>query len=257
MQVYKFGGASIATPGRVHALLPIITDASKPLVLVISALGKTTNALERIVELATNGQHTQALIAANDLIAQHQQYAAHLGVTVPDDVALQPLFEQLRTLATIADGNRFDYWYDQIVSLGELFSTTIIAAWLKQHTPTAWADARTFIATDDNYRDAGIDWERSAGLVQQQLAPLLAQGAIVVTQGFIGATATGASVTLGREGSDYTAAVIAAMLEAERVTIWKDVAGLLNADPKMFAHNLSRSDRDGLLRGAGNTPKNH
>ncbi len=128
----------------------------------------------------------------------------------------------------------YDYYYDQIVCIGELLSTTIISAYLNEEGIfNQWIDVRDIIRTDDHFRDANIDWNFTAERVTQSVVPLLQQG-MVITQGFIGATDENESTTLGREGSDYTAAVFANMLDAESLTIWKDVEGVMNADPKTF-----------------------
>jgi aspartate kinase len=238
MLVYKFGGASIADAGRMAALLPIINDVDKPLLLVLSALGKTTNALEAIVNAACKDDKVKATELATQLKQQHLDYARALlddkyyAIAVD---ALAPFFAELEKGIQNADANRYDYSYDQIVCIGELLSSRIFACYLQQNgKPQEWVDIRKVIRTDDTYRDAAVDWEQTEQEAEARIAPLLKQGKIVVTQGFIGSTAEGNSVTLGREGSDYTAAILAAMLAMESVTIWKDVNGLQNADPKLF-----------------------
>lgn len=241
MQVYKFGGASIATPANMQALWPIVQQ-EQPVVLVVSAIGKTTNALEAIVAAACKGDKAQALELAKALEQDHLDYAADLLQGKAYEVAeqqLNVLFTELQWAIDDASGAKYDYSYDQIVCMGELMSTRIFAAWLQQQgMDSSWLDVRDVIRTDDTYRDARVDWDYTQKQAQQHIAPLLAQGQSVVTQGFIGATQDNASVTLGREGSDYTAALLAAMLGAEGVTIWKDVEGLKNADPKLFANTV-------------------
>jgi len=239
MQVYKFGGASIATPERVRALLPIVSSVQGALVIVISALGKTTNGLEKIVQLACSGHKQEALTGVDNLIEEHRQYAlALLGNTAAYTQALdllQPVFDELHRGVQMADGATYDRAYDSMVCLGELFSTLIIHCYLQQQAiANQWIDARTLLRTDATYRDAAIDWEVTQLQVKEKTSTPIAAGNIVITQGFIGATPAGDATTLGREGSDYTAAVLAAILGASAVTIWKDVPGLLNADPKMF-----------------------
>lgn len=241
MRVYKFGGASIADADRMAALLPIIAD-EQPLLIVLSALGKTTNALEHIVNLACNGKADAAIAAAHDLKQQHLSYAKALLNEVSYHeaaIGLQPLFTAFEHAVLHVDQNRYDFSYDQIVCMGELFSSCIFSFFLHQHNvPCKWIDIRTVIRTDDTYRDAAVDIEYSKPQAENIIGHALQQGKMVVTQGFIGATAEGRSVTLGREGSDYTAAVLAAMLQLESVTIWKDVQGLQNADPKLFANTV-------------------
>jgi aspartate kinase len=242
MQVYKFGGASIATPERMQALQPIIADAKKPVVLVVSALGKTTNALETIVAAACKGDKQQAHELSNMLEHQHLDYAKELLNEENFKEAgkqLNVFFTELQWAIDDATADKYDYSYDQIVCTGELLSTRIFALYLKeQGLNIEWVDVRDVIRTDETYRDARVDWDYSAKQAQEVIAPLLAQGKSIMTQGFIGATADNASVTLGREGSDYTAAMLAAMLGAEGVTIWKDVEGLQNADPKLFPNTV-------------------
>lgn len=241
MQVYKFGGASIATPERMKALLPIIREASEQLILVVSALGKTTNALEAIA-IAAKTDKPQAHTLAKQLEQQHLDYARRLlndSYYAKADAALNVFFTELQWAIDDAMPERFDYSYDQIVCIGELMSTRISAFYLQeQGLDYEWVDVRDVIRTDDTYRDARVDWDYSQKQAQQCIGGILAKGKNVITQGFIGATADNASVTLGREGSDYTAAMLAAMLHGNGVTIWKDVEGLLNADPKEFANTV-------------------
>ena len=238
MRVFKFGGASIATAGRMVDLLPVIKDEKEPLILVVSALGKTTNALENIVALACSNKKQEALDAAKRLEQLHLNYAHALLDNARYIKAISTLsiyFTELETGIEKADASRFDYSYDQIVCLGEIFSTLIFSFYLHQTgIVNEWVDARKVISTDNTYRDGEVNLALTKDKAEQVLGGHLSAGTTVITQGFIGASADGSSVTLGREGSDYTAAILAALLQAESVTIWKDVAGLLNADPKMF-----------------------
>jgi aspartate kinase len=241
MLVYKFGGASIATPERMKALPQIIEDAKKPLVLVVSALGKTTNALEAIVNAAcTNKEKAKEL--ANMLEHEHEDYAKEIlneEYYTKAKEALNVFFTELNWAIDDASKEKYDYSYDQIVCMGELLSTRILAFYLQQlNMNYEWVDIRDIIRTDDTYRDARVDWEYTNQRMQEVLVPELKNGKNIITQGFIGATSDNASVTLGREGSDYTAAIIAAMTGAECVTIWKDVEGLQNADPKLFDNTV-------------------
>lgn len=242
MRVYKFGGASIADAGRMAALLPIITEEQQPLLLVLSALGKTTNALEAIVNLAVKGQKTEALAATAALEQQHLEYAKSLLDTTYYEqaaIALRKHFNELEQAVNDSHPAFYDYSYDQIVCMGELLSSTMFSFYLQQHqVSNIWLDIRTVIRTDATYRDAVVDWDYSKQQAEAIIAPQLQQGKVVVVQGFIGSTSDGKSVTLGREGSDYTAAILAAMLHGESVTIWKDVNGLQNADPKLFANTV-------------------
>lgn len=242
MQVYKFGGASIATPERMQALWPIIEAAVQPVVLVVSALGKTTNALESIVNAACKGDKQEATELAKGLEKQHVDYAKnilaekyHAGA----ENALNVFFTELQWAIDDADNHKYDYTYDQIVCIGELLSTRIFAFYLQQQgMGIEWVDIRDIIRTDDTYRDARVDNEYSQQQVTEKLLPVLKAGKSIMTQGFIGATSDNATTTLGREGSDYTAALLAAWTKSEGVTIWKDVEGLKNADPKKFQNTV-------------------
>lgn len=238
MQVYKFGGASIESPERMQALLPIIAEASEQLIIVVSAIGKTTNQLEAIVKEACYGDKKVAHDLLLTLEQQHTNYA-HALFTADQlqhiDKELNVFFSELQWAIDDATATRYDYSYDQIVCVGELLSTKILDSYLQsQGLNYTWVDARDVIRTDDTYRDAKVDWDYSKNQAEQVVGKLLSEGKNIVIQGFIGATADNASVTLGREGSDYSAAMMAAMLHGSSVTIWKDVEGLKNADPKIF-----------------------
>jgi aspartate kinase len=238
MQVYKFGGASIATPERMQALLPIIRDAHSSLIVVVSAMGKTTNALEEIVQAACGGDKQGAHALAVSLESRHLDYA-RLVLNRENysraEAALAIFFTELQWAIDDADAARYDYSYDQIVCIGELLSTRIFAFYLQQEgLAPEWIDIRQVVRTDDTWRDAKVDWAFTRARAIELMQPILQDGRLIITQGFIGATDNNESVTLGREGSDYTAAFLAGMLEARSVTIWKDVAGLRNADPKFF-----------------------
>ncbi len=242
MNVYKFGGASIATPERMQALLPVITGAEMPVVLVISAMGKMTNALEAIVAAACRDAREEAYELVRVLEEAHVSYMRTLLKPPFLEQAMEVMniyFTELQWAVDDVDTSRYDYSYDQIVCIGELLSTRIFSFYLQQEGFLhEWIDARDIIRTDETWRDARVDWEISTRQAQQIIAPLLAKNISIITQGFIGATADNASVTLGREGSDYTAAMMAAMLKGKAVTIWKDVEGLLNADPKLFPNTV-------------------
>lgn len=207
MQVYKFGGASIASPMHMQQLLPIIQSVKTPLVVVLSAYGKTTNALEAIALACKEQQVEAAKNLAKQLEHAHVEYAQQLlnaerfNEVLPH---LNALFTELEWSIDDFNVQDFDYSYDQIVCIGELLSSRIFAAYLNQlQITTTWIDARDLIRTDTTYRDAKVDWKQTEKQVLDQCLPAL-QHAIVLTQGFIGATSDNASVTLGREGSDYS-----------------------------------------------------
>ncbi|WP_082115808.1 aspartate kinase [Hymenobacter terrenus] len=235
VQIYKFGGASVRDAAAIQNLASIVQryGSEQPLLVVVSAMGKTTNALEELFQLAYVGQDYTAQLAR--LGAFHQNIATELeeanGVA-PDDAVAPTLSEMLTELAdglaTVGPGD-YDRQYDQIVSFGELLATSIVARALG----VRWLDCRPLIRTDHTWREGRLDWPTTERNIAATLPELLAKGP-VLTQGFLGGTAGGATTTLGREGSDYTAAIFAYCLRAASVTIWKDVAGLLNADPKIF-----------------------
>ncbi|MCC7030223.1 MAG: aspartate kinase [Chitinophagaceae bacterium] len=242
MKVFKFGGASIENTERAKNIASIIQDYSHDqLLVVISAKGKTTNALEEIAKNYFNHNTTRANELFEQLKADHDQYAREL---LQDDFAatdkkLQTLYLEIEWILNEEPVRDYDYYYDQIVSVGELLSTLIIVSFLNKTAEQAvWLDVRDILKTDSNYRDATIDWRATQQNTDQLIRPLFEHKNIVITQGFIGSTDENNSVTLGREGSDYTAAVFASMCDAESVTIWKDVPSLLNADPKIFPNTV-------------------
>ena len=238
LEVYKFGGASVKDAAALLNLRHLVAArrGDSPLLIVVSAMGKTTNALEAIFHLAYSGQDPQAPL--DELHRYHAAAVAGLrhpgSGTTADFGPVQALFRELQAaLAQVDPQADYDRQYDQVVSYGELLASTVLAGALAGDGPVHWLDCRPLIRTDENWREAGVDWAATERAVHAALPPLLAQG-LVVTQGFLGGTAGGATTTLGREGSDYSAAIFAYCLRAAGVTIWKDVAGLLSADPKVF-----------------------
>jgi len=236
MKVFKFGGASVKDAAGVRNVVNVLSHfPADDLLIVVSAMGKTTNALEEVVWAFAEGRPTKALVDA--LRTSHLSVLAEVA---PGDVlavtSLENAFRDLqRTLAHRSSG-RIDEDYDQIVSMGEIWSTLIVSAHLK-HAGLAnqWVDARTVVRTDDGFRAAKVQWEACENLATRYLTPhFMTRPGRVVTQGFIGRTADGQTTTLGREGSDFSAAIFAYLLDAESVTIWKDVPGMFNADPKRF-----------------------
>jgi aspartate kinase len=234
MQVFKFGGASIQDAERIRNMANIIkSHIQQPLLLVISALGKTTNALEQVAQ-AYNKHDANAAELFALIEAQHNALAQDLM----DTTASQACIAQLQQIYAEADWilhspavREADYNYDQLVCLGELMSTTIISHYFNtQGIANVWQDVRDIIISDSTWRDAGIHWAATQQNVTQKLLPLLLQHNVC----FIAATTDNESTTLGREGSDYTGAVLANMLSANNLSIWKDVKGLLNGDPKIF-----------------------
>ena len=228
MKIFKFGGASVKDAAGVRNLADIVRTQAQRAVIVVSAMGKTTNALERIVRAYVDQRPTDLKSELRALRTYHETIMSELA---GDFSAVEQTMACLENLLTQAPTAPFDETYDQIVSLGEVISTQIVSAYLI-HTgiPTRWADARLLIRTDALFREGRIQWEETNRLITEGISVNL----VTVTQGFIGQTAEGRNTTLGREGSDYTAAIFAYCLNAESVTIWKDVPGVLNADPKWF-----------------------
>ena len=225
-QVYKFGGASVKNAEGVRNVEKIVRMAEGDLMVVVSAMGKTTNALERVVEALAAGQEEKALQQWVDIIDFHVAIMKELGLQPGVDIRLQGEIPY-------DPAKSFDENYDQIVSLGEIMSTQIVAVYLlKQGLPVEWWNMPKLLRTDETWREARVDDETSASIIRsgwnRRQRPR-----VVVAQGFIGGTADGRRTTLGREGSDYTAALLGNYLDAESVTIWKDVPGILNADPRI------------------------
>jgi aspartate kinase len=222
------------------------------LLVVISAMGKTTNALEKVVEAFHAGQQQQALQLFETIKQTHITTAKYLLVTHFNACMeqLNNFFTEVEWLLHDKPVRHFDYYYDQVVCIGELLSTAIVSAYLNEEgISNTLIDVRDIIRTDDNFRDASIDWQFTQEKVNNTLLPLLNSHNILITQGFIGSTDENESTTLGREGSDYTAAVFANMLNATSQTIWKDVQGVMNADPKAFpeAQYISELNYDEVI----------
>lgn len=236
MQVFKFGGASVKDAAGVINLTHILkSHLSEKLVVVVSAMGKTTNLLEQLLVSFFKGKPE-----TEDLLEEVKNYHFEIAHQLFEDPS-HPVFDLISNHFVeiewiLEDGpvDGFDYTYDQIVSVGELLSTTIVSQYLNQEgISNTWVDARNCIATDNNYREGRVDWEKTEKQIVASIPALLEKG-FVITQGFIGSTSENFTTTLGREGSDYSAAIFAACLHAEQVCIWKDVPGILNADPKWF-----------------------
>lgn len=238
MKVFKFGGASVNSVERIKNLAGIVDEyTDDQLVIIISAMGKTTNALEKVVEAFFAGKKEESLQLFEIVKNQHLTTAKYLLVTHYNACAAQlnDFFTEVEWLLHDKPVREFDYYYDQVVCAGELLSTCIISHFLNQEkVPNQWMDVRDIIRTDDNFRDAGIDWQYTTEKVTQSWESVTSNNNILITQGFIGSTDENESTTLGREGSDYTAALFANILNAESLTIWKDVEGVMNADPKQF-----------------------
>ncbi|MGJ1196342.1 aspartate kinase [Sphingobacterium spiritivorum] len=236
MQVFKFGGASVRDAESIKNVASIILKyKEEPLLVVVSAIGKTTNALEELTKTFFQ-QSGDAFELLNEVKRSHfsildQLFADH-SHPIFDEIA--NAFVEIEWILEEEPLDTYDYLYDQIVSLGELLSSRIIAAYAAHMgVQSRWTDARDYIFTDNTYREGKVDWQKTEDKIREEL-PILLDDYVLITQGFIGSTSENFTTTLGREGSDYSAAIFAACLNAESVTIWKDVPGVLNADPKWF-----------------------
>src|SRR5260221_2369218 len=238
MQILKFGGASVNSVARIQQLLSILkTYPGERILVVVSAMGKTTNALEKVAEAFYGGHKDEAMELFRQIKESHLTTAKYLLVHnyLAAEAQLKDFFTEVEWLLHDKPVRDYDSYYDQVVCVGELLSTSIVSAYLAESgLDNQWIDVRDIFRTDANFRDAAIDWDYSQKKVADEVLPLFTESNMVVTQGFIGATSDNESTDLGREGSDYTAAVFANMLNAESQTIWKDVEGVMNADPKLF-----------------------
>ncbi|WP_336514255.1 aspartate kinase [Pollutibacter soli] len=237
MKVFKFGGASVNSIERIQNVAKILTSyRDEKILIVVSAIGKTTNSLEKVAEAFYSGNSQEALQLFRQVKKAHSDMAKYLLVktALKAEERLESFYTEVEWLLHDKPVRDYDYYYDQIVSIGELLSTTIFSASLEEAgLKNEWIDVRDIFRTDDNFRDASINWNYTSKQVIEKVIPLFEKCPFVVTQGFIGSTDENESTTLGREGSDYSAAVFANILNAESQTIWKDVEGVMNADPKI------------------------
>ncbi len=244
MKIYKFGGASVKDAAAVRNVYELLKDSErKNLLVVISAMGKSTNALELVWKAYI--QHSEnAYDLLNDVRRYHLEIVNEL-FDKEDEALLNEinnLFVEIEWVLEEEPDQNHDFIYDQIVSLGELLSTRIVAAYLNsKDIETEWLDVRNYLKSDNHYREANINWSESEELVIKEI-PKLAEEKLLITQGFIACTSENYTTTLGREGSDYTAAIFANVLDAESLTIWKDVPGVLTADPKLFSNAVKLDD---------------
>jgi len=234
MKVYKFGGASVKDADGIRNLAEIVRKQPGDLVVVVSAFGKTTNALEKVLRAWLDGDDKFGSLL---MTVRESHFSVITGLFGPDSDMqgkMEVSFALLNDYLLAGSKGDYDFEYDQIVSYGEIWSTKIVVEYLiKTGIEASWIDLREILVTDDRFRDANVLWNESTVRVKNAFD--FAAERVNVTQGFIGGTITGDTTTLGREGSDYTAAIIANMLEAEEVVVWKDVPGIMNADPKWIA----------------------
>ncbi len=236
MQVFKFGGASVKNADSIKNLTRIVqAHQSEPLLIVVSAMDKTTNKLEQLLNSYFYRRGDEQAVF-DKIKAFHFQILSELFSDVNNPVfhEIENTFVEIDWILEEEAQDPYDYLYDQIVSIGEMLSTRIVHAYLLQEgVNSKWLDVRNFIHTDNNHRDAHVEWIKTEESISTQLKPLMEQY-VCITQGFIGGTSENFTTTLGRDGSDYSAAIFASCLNAQSITIWKDVPGVLNADPKWF-----------------------
>ncbi|MGM0634746.1 MAG: aspartate kinase [Bacteroidota bacterium] len=238
MQVFKFGGASVKDAAGVKNLARVLEfTGTNDKVIIVSAMGKTTNALEKILKLYVAKKTKQVDQALLDLKNYHLQILSELFDTNqhPAYTKMNYFFDELSIFLERNKSPNYDYVYDQVVSFGELISTSIVSQYLKTvGINNAWLDCRNLIDTDDTYRDAKVNWEQT----QTKINAHINRDELCITQGFIASDQNNFTTTLGREGSDYTAAIFAYCLNAKNVCIWKDVPGVLNGDPNVFENTV-------------------
>lgn len=237
-KIFKFGGASLRDAANIRNVATILGRfRSEKLVIVVSAMGKTTNALEDVVHSYFK-QDGKAFDLLNDIRKKHFEIMDALfegNRTLDIYAQVNDTFVEVEWVIEDEPHDAFDYVYDQIVSVGELVSSKIVAAYLNtEGVATQWLDARDVLRTDDTWREAVIDWKTTEEQAKRIVPNLLAEKPFAVTQGFIGSTADNNTATLGREGSDYSAAIFSFCLDAEAMYIWKDVDGVLSGDPRVF-----------------------
>ncbi len=242
MKVFKFGGASVKDSAAVRNVASILSRyTGEKLIVVVSAMGKTTNKLEEIVEAEKANNLGEFTNLVNELYNFHLDILGQLFQEKHFKIynEIDQIFERIKERFGKPFPDNYSFEYDQIVSLGEVISSKIVAAYLfEEGISSGWADSRALIRTNNQYQEGNVDWVKTEDLVQSKLLVDFAKTDIIVTQGFIGHTPEGFTTTLGREGSDYTAGIYAYCTDAESVTIWKDVPGMLNADPKYFSDTI-------------------
>lgn len=229
MKVFKFGGAAVSSAASIADVLSLLKQEQEPIIVVVSAMGKTTNTLEAVVKNYFRSRSFEP--EWQELKTYHEHIVAELGLQ--NSAPMKQVFKQLRERLSRTPSLDFNYEYDQIVSFGELISTRILSSYLaEKELPNQWVDIRSCLRTDALYREANVDWELTEKLCAASFS--FQHTKRYITQGFIGATKTNHTTTLGREGSDFSAAILASVLGGESVTIWKNVPGVLNADPRDF-----------------------
>jgi len=238
MQVYKFGGASVRSAEGIRNIYRIVSGVKENLFIVVSAMGKTTNAMEIVLDYFMKADHRASLIKLAEVENYHIEIIKEIFIHPENGIkAIEPVFSELKSIISNGVGDDYDRWYDRLVSFGEIISTKIVSAYLTETgIDNSWLDLRGLIVTDSNFREANVRMDESQ--IRLQKAADFNKNRIYIGQGFIGANIKGDPTTLGREGSDYSAAVVGNLLNAESVTIWKDVPGIFNADPRLFENTV-------------------
>ncbi len=236
MQVYKFGGASVKDAQAVKNVISILKENPfKEKVVVISAMGKTTNDLEKVIN-EYYAHNTEWKNSIETVYTKHLAIISELFENQPNtcDVAVRKIIDKTIDFLAQNHSRNYNFIYDQVVSIGEYISTTIVSEFANHQAVTnTLVDAKHCVFTDNAYTEGKIDWKKTEKAISTVVPPLFKTG-FVITQGFVGCTQEDFTTTLGREGSDYTAAIFSYCLNAERMTVWKDVEGIMNADPKEF-----------------------
>lgn len=245
MLVYKFGGASVKDATSIQNVGEIIQQSNGArLLVVISAMGKMTNLLETVVRQLYNDGAKAAQKALDEVKHYHLEEIIKLFETEESVIqTVMPVFESATQYINASTKSDYDKDYDQLVSVGEILSTKIVALYLRQlGLQAVWHDARETILTDNTYREGKVDWQETEINIKKKINVLFETNDIIVTQGFIGRSKEGLTITLGREGSDFTASIFSYCLDAKSMSIWKDVPGILTGDPRRFK-NLTKIDR--------------
>ena len=236
MRVFKFGGASVKDAQAVKNAGEILSQfKNEKLIVVVSAMGKTTNALEKVTQSYVQKKDDTKLLlqVVKDF---HFSLIEELGFQKDDELLgeINNSFIEIEWVIEEEPSRSFAFYYDQIVSQGEMLSTKIISAYLnKANIKNEWMDVRDVLQTDNTFREGKVNYELTNKLVETKIPTLLSKSNIIITQGFIGSTSENFTTTLGREGSDYTAAILSYCVDAIEMVVWKDVAGVMNADPKL------------------------
>lgn len=235
MRVFKFGGSSVKDIVGIKNVVHILETVKEPIAVVVSAMGKTTNAIEDVVKLVYSQKDEDALLQWDKICREHKQVAVDLVCEKHCQSYLEEYELEGRSILYDYSRENSDEFYDQLISFGELMSSTLLTGYMiSKGLAAVWVDARKIIKTDERFRSGNISWRATEDAVSMVLTDLMSRNQYMVTQGFIGRTRDGRTTTLGREGSDYTAAIISYCMDSESMAVWKDVPGVLTGDPRLF-----------------------